>query len=170
MALQIWCLQCGEESRPQPSVGVDEDGEPACMMHAVKRNDPEIQTTKTKLDAIRRPAPTAQCQIAQPVKETSMERSAAVFAKKVCACGCGQEFMPTGAASKFFPGHKPKYKPANVAKGSPKKSAIKTGADQGLKATKAEPLGGLVDLGKLKCDLLAKLAALELVAKALREV
>jgi len=42
-------------------------------------------------------------------------------------------------------------------------------AAMGIKAPKAEPLYGLVDLGKLKCDLLAKLAAIELIEKTLRE-
>jgi hypothetical protein len=30
-----WCIQCGKESRPTLAIGVDEDGEPACIGHSV---------------------------------------------------------------------------------------------------------------------------------------
>ena len=33
-------MQCGELNRPTPAVGVDADGEPACVGHMVKRNEP----------------------------------------------------------------------------------------------------------------------------------
>jgi hypothetical protein len=135
-------------------------------MHAVKRNDPEVQTNKTKLDAIRRPAPVMQRQVADPVKEMNMARSAAVFPQRVCICGCGQSFTPSGPSQKFFPGHKPKYKPAKAVKtAAPKKAVAKS-----PEPAKAMALPGLVDLGKLKADLLAKLAAIELVEKAAREL
>ena len=152
-----WCQQCGVVNRPQPAIGVDEDGDPACSTHAVRRNDPEIQTNKTKLDAIRRPASVTQRPAAQPAKESVMER--------LCKCGCGTE-VPASNRFSFIKGHIKRGKRAKAAK--PSKVVIKTAAEARHQAPKAEPLCGLVDLGKLKCDLLAKLAAIELIEKTLR--
>lgn len=51
-----WCLQCGSEGRPELAVGVDEDGEPACVFHRVKPNKVEseapspLQTTQKEAD------------------------------------------------------------------------------------------------------------------------
>jgi hypothetical protein len=135
-------------------------------MHAVKRNDPEVQRTKTKLDAIRRPASVTQRPVAQPAKEKVMERAPKVFQPRQCLC-CGETFLPTGSTQRFAPGHKPKKTAATPVKAAPanKASASRTAAEFGIKAPKAEPLCGLVDLAKLKCDLLAKLAAVELIEK-----
>lgn len=38
------CLKCGEQGQPQPAVGLDEDGEAACIMHSVKAQIPEENT------------------------------------------------------------------------------------------------------------------------------
>jgi len=34
-----WCLQCGVEHHPVAAVGQDEEGEPACAAHAVKKGE-----------------------------------------------------------------------------------------------------------------------------------
>lgn len=31
----LWCYQCGEENVPRQAIGKDDDGEPACVAHAV---------------------------------------------------------------------------------------------------------------------------------------
>jgi hypothetical protein len=158
-----WCQQCGVLNRPEPAIGVDDEGDPACGLHAMKRNDPEVQTSKAKLDAIRRPAPTAKGQIAPPVKEKSMPRAPKTFAPRTCICGCNQAFVPTGSTQRYMPGHKPK--PTAVAVKTPKKAALKVTIPEGrligLAVPGKEP--NLVDLGKLKRDLQAKLAAIELI-------
>jgi hypothetical protein len=59
--------------------------------------------------------------------------------------------------------HRSPSRPNKPAK--PKKAVVKTAAELDTKAPKAEPLCGLVDLGELKADLLAKLAAVELIER-----
>jgi hypothetical protein len=131
-------------------------------MHAVKRNDVEVSTNKAKLDAIRRPASGTQRPIAQPVKEKPMDPV------RLCKCGCGTE-VPASNRFSYINGHRARKPHGQAKRGRPKKAAVATAAELGMKAPKAEPLCGLVDLGKLKCDLLAKLAAIELIEKTLRE-
>ena len=157
---QQWCMQCGELNRLEPAIGLDEDGEPACSMHAVKRNDVEVSTSKAKLDAIRRPAPGAQRPIAQPVKEKPMDPV------RICKCGCGTE-VPASNRFSYISGHRARKPHGHAKLGRPKKAAIAT-AELGMKAPIADS-SSMVDLGKLKCDLLAKLAAIELIEKTLRE-
>jgi hypothetical protein len=141
---------------------VDDDGEPACSVHAVKRNDPEVQTNKAKLDAIRRPAPVTQRPIAQPVKENIMNE------QRCCKCGCGTE-VPASNRFSYINGHRA-HKPHGSAKrGRPKKIVAEAAPKSIVPFVKADLTCGLVDLGKLKCDLLAKLAAIELIEKTLRE-
>jgi hypothetical protein len=184
-------------NRPELAIGVDEDGDPACALHAVKRNDVEVQINKTKLDAIRRPAPVMQRQVADPVKEMNMSlenapkclapdcevrtNSAVGYCAKhyflsktknqgeAPTCTVCGETLRRDNATGLCKKHRGPSHPKKAA--APKKKAVvKAAAALGIKAPKAEPLCGLVDLGKLKCDLLAKLAAVELVEKALREV
>ena len=98
-----------------------------------------------------------------------MERAIPTYVPKECACGCETMFTPAGARSSFAPGHKPSGGQHKASSKATTKAVRKTAAELGIKAPKAEPLCGLVDLGKLKCDVLAKLAAIELIEKTLRE-
>jgi len=33
-----WCMQCGALNRPEKAIGVDEDGEPACVLHRIRES------------------------------------------------------------------------------------------------------------------------------------
>jgi hypothetical protein len=59
-----WCLQCGVKHELSAAEGVDEDGEPACRMHAVKTpnvNQPE--TSKAMGTVSKGILPRANCKV-----------------------------------------------------------------------------------------------------------
>jgi hypothetical protein len=95
---QVFCFQCGNERRPVMAVGVDEDGEPACVGHQVKG--------KMTVESIE-PAPSTQV-VYEPAAAPSPVQTSAVEAKamrnepnfkpKQCI-DCDVDFIPTGARS-----------------------------------------------------------------------
>lgn len=60
MALNMFCMQCGEQGQPVRAISVDDDGEPACGLHRSK-NIPIEPVSESR----------------QPVAEVK------------CKCGCG---------------------------------------------------------------------------------
>jgi hypothetical protein len=160
--MTTWCMQCATAGvrAANVAVGVDDDGEPACSMHAVKRNDVEVQTNKAKLDAIRRPAPVTQRQIAQPVKENIMNE------QRFCKCGCGTE-VPASNRFSYINGHRARKPHGHAKLGRPKKAVVEAAAVPGIKAPKAQSLPTLVDLAALRAKLHAQLAAIDLIEGAI---
>jgi hypothetical protein len=88
-----WCLQCGIDGTPEPAIGVDVDGEPACGFHRV-RTDSIFLEGKTKVvSAAPSPLPTTK------PKEADMAVG------QPCACGCGEPCKSN--ASAYVKGHNP---------------------------------------------------------------
>ena len=159
-----WCLQCGATSRPEVAIGVDEDGEPACGLHADKSKGTPM------LRSLPRPVPLAPQPVASraiaPVKEKPvMQRAKPTFAAKTCACGCGEQFNPAGPRSIYKDGHKPGAAPMSppikikLKRKPVQASAIRGGA--------SDPKQSASPLAQLKAELLEKLAAIEVVEKLL---
>jgi hypothetical protein len=80
-----WCLQCGAEGRPTRASGVDEDGEPACVGHAVKEFGAGLNAAAGRAPAV--PAPIKQPAAAPSPVQTKAEETT----MRTCNCGCGGE-------------------------------------------------------------------------------
>jgi hypothetical protein len=104
-----------------------------------------------------------------------LKRSKPVFEDKLCACNCGQNFTPTGAAQKFAPGHKPgAEKAAGVSKRTakaktnghiPRTNGHATASEAA--AEMFDPASELSGLRQLKAELKRRLEAVELVEQML---
>ena len=138
-----WCLQCGVKHELNVAVGQDEDGEPACRMHAIKSD------VKSAV---------------QPEKSKAMETKLCPgVLGKPCQKEIGARAEVCGACYARRLYHQ------NKKRGG-KTKATKSPAAQPRKAAKADgsPASygpGAIDLGALKAKLLAQLAAIELVEK-----
>lgn len=86
-----WCFQCGELGTPEKATGVDDDGEPACALHA--KREPRKFDSKF---------------VEQRLKQFHGNESEAEMAKgDPCACGCGE--LVKGNRHTYVRGHKPKH-------------------------------------------------------------
>jgi hypothetical protein len=89
--MSSWCQKCGEQGKPEPAVGLDEDGDLACAIHSAKIEIP------VKLKCFDSAAPSR-------LEATEKEKTDMANEAKVCACGCGSE-LPTGYKWSRLRGH-----------------------------------------------------------------
>jgi hypothetical protein len=76
-----WCYQCGAEGRPTRACGVDEDGEPACLGHALKKLGAGLNAAAGRVPTV--PAPIQPAAAPSPVQtkaEGSPDPDTTVFA------------------------------------------------------------------------------------------
>ncbi len=86
-----YCLKCGEQGQPQPAVGLDEDGEAACVTHSVTARIP------ANLESPDSSVPTR-------LQTAKKEKTEMANEPKLCACGCGSE-LPDGYKWPRLRGH-----------------------------------------------------------------
>jgi hypothetical protein len=83
-----YCLKCGMQGQPQRAVGLDDDGEAACILHSVKVANPESSSVE----------------VHSQLPTTKEEKTDMANESKVCACGCGTE-LPEGYKWPRLRGH-----------------------------------------------------------------
>lgn len=121
-----WCIECGEEGRPEKAV-MTVDGDPLCMMHGKARGGKVFQAPG---------APAVKA--AMPVQTPAVEPAEEKVSMEKCACGCGEN---ASANRKYAWGHKPKT--GGVApKRTPKAARVSPAAPKET-VSSAEP--GLLD-------------------------
>lgn len=148
-----WCLQCAIEHKAYAAVGLDEDGEPACAVHA-KREPAKFDEAfiDSRFQQLREPAPPKRVEPAA-VKPAPRQEKTEMFTKKQCI-DCGTEFTATGNAAKR----------CEDCKAASKASAKKTTRKKTAK--RAEPANeqpASTPLAALKAKLQRELAAIETV-------
>lgn len=130
-----WCMQCGEENRPEMAVGVDADGEPACAVHKIQGGENEMpDQTKSCGGVLDKPCP------ASNIIGSRAEVCGACYARRL------YHQKKNGGERKLQQRKKPR---AN---------------GQRLNLPQS-PSEGVAFLFRLKAKLLAQLAAIELVEK-----
>lgn len=67
------------------------------------------------------PKPEPKYEVFDPVKEKPMP----TFDERECNCGCGETYIPTGAAQKYKRGHKPGLKPNSKPQLQPQDAPVK---------------------------------------------
>ena len=142
-----WCLQCGIAGRTERAIGIDEDGEHACGLHAVNRAGVET----VKVSAVQ-PEKSKPMQSAPAVSTSSQSKTCPGVLGKPCGKEIGARAEVCGAcyARRLYHQNKPK-----TAK-KPKK----------LTTVPAKVFAsGTTDLAALKAKLLAGLADIEVVEK-----
>lgn len=87
------------------AVGSDEDGEPACSGHMLRR-PLGLNVHEHDLSAGNAAGAFKKLPAKKPTVPIRPPRQA-VVAKKLCACGCGTTFQATSNAQKWVRGHKP---------------------------------------------------------------
>lgn len=103
-----WCLQCGEESRPEKAVGKDADGEPACRMHMVGHatsSAPVINVPPVKLE------PVKPAKVVQPEASEAMATSSKGIKPRSGCSICGRSIADFIMAKHMLAKHGQAAKP-----------------------------------------------------------
>jgi hypothetical protein len=167
-----WCQQCGVANRPEVAIGVDEDGDPACAMHAVKGNKEKLMNLE---DAPKCLASDCEARTKSKVgycaKHFFLSYSKNKGAAPTCSV-CGETLRRDNATG-LCKQHRGNTHPQKAA--TPKKAVVKKAAasnirrgDELIDRFLERPSVGHVDLVKIKADLMAKLAAIELIEAMIR--
>lgn len=146
-----WCMQCAEENQPRPAVGLDEEGEAACIAHTVQN------VTEKPV----RPSVVIQPETSTPMNDVNRAgRNCPGYGSREGTCetiiGPRKELCTKCYANRHY--HQSSAE-------APKKITPKR--PQKLPATEPPTATTAADLAALKADLLAKLAAVEAVERML---
>jgi hypothetical protein len=95
-----WCMQCGTVGKPEPAIGVDAEGDPACAMHRDRQVQPakfnasflekRMKQFREKPETFDKVEPAAPSPL-QATEQEKADMAAERTYSRTCSCGCGAE-------------------------------------------------------------------------------